>query len=125
MKKIITILFGLMIFSSCEKEKITESETLSLKKAAFGGMLSSRGKLTINGKPASLNVIYDVKKGDVLKFIDPGDDWVTPPSFDLSGNQVGGGLVQHGLTYGEIIIESGSVANSQGSVDVNLSYIVK
>lgn len=131
MKKLITLsilAIATLSFTSCEKEEEQDIIT-NYKKAAFGGMLSTNGSLTINGKPAELNKVYDVKKGDVLKFIDPGVDIVTPGWTLYSTN--GGpdiiipGSTEEGVTYGEIIIESGSVANSYGQADVNLTYIVK
>jgi hypothetical protein len=128
MKKLFTLAIlaiATLSFTSCEKEELP----INYKKAAFGGMLSSKGKVTINGKPAVLNQVYEVKKGDVLKFTDPGDDIVTPgwTLYSTTGgpNIVHPSTTEHGVTYGEIIIETGSVANSYGQVDVNLTYTVK
>ena len=130
MKKLITLsilAIATLSFTSCEKEE--DELIINYKKAAFGGMLSPNGSLTINGKPAELNKVYEVKKGDKLVFSDPGVDIVTPgwtlysttggPDITIPGS------TEHGATYGEIIIESGSVANSYGQVDVNLTYTVK
>jgi len=112
--------------STCSKD---EDKIVSYKKAAFGGMLSSKGKVTINGITKELNTVYNVKKGDILKFIDTGDDIVTPgwTLYSTTGgpNIVHPSTVEQAATYGEIIIESGSVANSWGQDDVNLTYTVK
>lgn len=128
MKKLITLsilAIATLSFTSCEKEELP----INYKKAAFGGMLSANGKLTINGKPAELNKVYEVKKGDKLVFRDPGVDIVTPgwTLYSTTGgpNIVHPSTVEQGVTYGEIIIESGSVANSYGQADVNLTYTVK
>jgi hypothetical protein len=130
MKKLMTILAiasTTILFTSCSKED--DGIITNYKKAAFGGMISSNGSLTINGNPAVLNQVYDVKKGDVLKFIDNGNDiyhqGFTWYSTTGSPNIVNPGTIEQGLTYGEIIIETGSVANSYGQDDVNLTYIVK
>jgi hypothetical protein len=128
MKKLFTLAIlaiATLSFTSCEKEELP----INYKKAAFGGMLSSKGKITINGKTAVLNKVYEVKKGDVLQFFDTGDDIVTP-GFTLYSTTGGPDIVypsttEHGPTYGEIIIETGSVASSYGQVDVNLTYTVK
>jgi len=124
--KIMTIaLMMCSVFTSCSDKEELKNEVVKTVPVAFGGMLSSRGKVTINGNQVLLNTIYQAKKGDVLKFTDPGDDWTSPPTFDLSGNQIGGGYTEEGVTYGEIIVETGSVANSYGQTDVNLTYTVK
>ena len=128
MKKLITlsILAIAILFTSCSKD---EDKIVSYKKAAFGGMLSSKGKVTINGVTKELNTVYNVKKGDILKFVDTGDDIFTQgwTLYSTTGgpNIVYPSTTQQGVTYGEIIIESGSVANSYGQVDVNLTYTVK
>ena len=124
--KIMTItLMMCSVFTSCSDKEELKNEVIKTVPVAFGGMLSSRGKVTINGNQVLLNTIYQAKKGDVLKFTDPGDDWTYPPIYISDPFQFIPGYTEEGVTYGEIIVETGSVANSYGQVDVNLTYTVK
>ena len=124
--KIMTItLMMCSVFTSCSDKEELKNEVTKTVPVAFGGMLSSRGKVTINGNQVLLNTVYQSKKGDVLKFTDPGDDWTSPPSWELGTGNFNPGYTEQGPTYGEIIVETGSVANSYGQVDVNLTYTVK
>lgn len=129
MKKITTLVaITLLALTSCTKEE-SPMTPLIPHKAAFGGSLSPNGKLTINGKKADLNTIYDVKVGDVLKFTDLGvdiihpDQWMYPSNGD-SPFLAWQGYTEHGFTYGVIIVDAWTVKTSSGP-DVNLTYTVK
>jgi len=132
MKKLITILsiaiLGLS-FTSCTKEN-DELQNVREVNAAFGGTLSQNGTVTINGIPVQINEVYKVKTGDVLRFVDPGVD-IFHQGFTLYSTTGGPNIVvsedrwEQGFTYGEIIVDLGSVATSAGQDDVNLTYIIK
>jgi hypothetical protein len=126
MKIKLMMLTLMMCFSvmSCNKDdSITPPIYTPIYTAAFGGMLSINGSLTIN----------IVKRGDILKFIDTGVDVHHPPLwlYPINGGSpilARAEYIEEGVTYGEIIVATNgiaiSVASSQGQDDVNLTYIV-
>lgn len=126
----------MMCFSvmSCNKDdSITPPIYTPIYTAAFGGMLSINGSLTINDDVVELNKPYIVKRGDILKFIDTGVDVHHPPLwlYPINGGSpilARAEYIEEGVTYGEIIVATNgiaiSVASSQGQDDVNLTYIV-
>ena len=124
-----TLMMCLITIVSCVKDEML----LPSYTAAFGGMVSVNGSLTINGDGVKLNTPYIVKRGDILKFIDTGVDVNHPPIwlYPTNGGSpllVSAAYTEEGVTYGEIIVATNgiaiSVASSQGQDDVNLTYII-
>lgn len=134
MKKIILTLIAILLMiaivalSSCKKENETKptkpTKPVVISHLAFGGMLSSIGYVTINNINKQLGEIYEVKSGDIAKFIDLGDD----QTFILYPTNGGEPIttIYQGTTSGAIIIDMGiTVANYSGEGDCILTYIVK
>ncbi len=124
--------------SSCKKEEtIVKSNNLVYKTAFFSGTQSKNLILTVNGSRTFdgpyiiLNKSIQVKKGDVLKYVDTGEDIIITPEepiyqccpFVIVGYNPA--VIQQGFVYGSIVVDNQIVKTSQGQDDVNLTYTVQ
>lgn len=121
-KTIITIMAGaFLLFASCKKEETPEPKHI----AAFGGVLTANGHVYINGEEKSLEVVYDVKVGDVLRYVDTGEDWNSTGLTEIGSNEPPVITTHQGETEGYIIVDGVIAQQYQGNGDCNLVYKVK
>ena len=126
MKKIILFAFAIVALSSCKKEENVKPTPPPVvwSHIVFSGSLSSVGYVSINDVPKQLNVAYEVKSGDVAKYVDHGND----ETYTLYPSNGGPSTtyVTQGYTSGYIIADLGvTVASYNGNGDCNLYYTVK
>lgn len=127
----ILILALLLSVTACKKSEKSsqEPEAEQTHYIAFGGTLSSNGHVYINNVEKTLNVIYEVKKGDVAKFTDTGNDIIHPPGYVINTPNGPitsvGPYTEQGYTHGSIVFDGGTVvAHYEGNGDCNISYKV-
>lgn len=123
MKKIITIAIVALALVSCKKEELKPVEKKKYT-IMFAPILSSHGYVSINGVNKTINTKYDVVAGDILRFVDTGDDvyHLEPDPSGTHPYQYGVGWKEEGYTNGAIIVDAGVVKQYSGQGDCNISY---
>lgn len=129
----VMLLTGLLVFTSCSKEKDTPKPKVEEKTyiVALASGNSISAVMTINGVVKTDGVYTGIVKGSVIKIDDVGNDIVHPPIYlypTNGGSPIVGiaGYTEEDPTVGSIMVDGVFVATNFGEKDdTHLIYTIR